>query len=74
MFDFIDVIQIPAYLCMQTELTTKAAEKGKTINLKKGQFLSPNDVEKIVLKIKSTGNDSITITERGTCFGYRSYD
>ena len=47
---------------MQTELTTKAAEKGKSINLKKGQFLSPNDVEKIVLKIKSTGNN--TITER----------
>ena len=56
---------------MQTELTTKAAEKGKSINLKKGQFLSPNDVEKIVLKIKSTGNNNITITERGTCFGYR---
>ena len=71
LYDFIDVIQIPAYLCMQTELTTKAAEKGKTINLKKGQFISPNDVEKIVLKIKSTGNDNITITERGTCFGYR---
>ena len=71
LYDFIDVIQIPAYLCMQTELTTEAAKKGKTINLKKGQFLSPNDVEKIVLKIKSTGNDNITITERGTCFGYR---
>jgi 2-dehydro-3-deoxyphosphooctonate aldolase (KDO 8-P synthase) len=70
-FDFIDVIQIPAYLCMQTELTLKAAKKGKTINLKKGQFLSPNDVEKIVLKIKSSGNNNITITERGTCFGYR---
>ena len=50
---------------------TEAAKKGKTINLKKGQFLSPNDVEKIVLKIKSTGNDNITMTERGTCFGYR---
>lgn len=71
LFDFIDVIQIPAYLCMQTELTLKAAEKGKTINIKKGQFLSPNDVEKIVLKIKSSGYSNITITERGTCFGYR---
>ena len=52
LFEFIDVIQIPAYLCMQTELTTEAAKKGKSINIKKGQFLSPSDVEKVVLKIK----------------------
>ena len=56
---------------MQTELTVEAAKKNKSINIKKGQFLSPYDVEKIVLKIKSTGNKDITITERGTCFGYR---
>ncbi|MDA9653742.1 3-deoxy-8-phosphooctulonate synthase [Candidatus Pelagibacter sp.] len=71
LFKFIDIIQIPAYLCMQTELTTAMAKTGKSINLKKGQFLSPSDVEKIVMKIKSAGNDKITITERGTCFGYR---
>lgn len=71
LFNYIDVIQIPAYLCMQTELTVEAAKKNKSINIKKGQFLSPYDVEKIVLKIKSTGNKDITITERGTCFGYR---
>ena len=71
LFKYIDVIQIPAYLCMQTELTNKIAKTGKTINIKKGQFLSPNDVEKIVFKIKSAGNNNITITERGTCFGYR---
>ena len=71
LFDYIDVIQIPAYLCMQTELTTAVAKKGKSINLKKGQFVSPYDVEKIIMKIKSAGNNNITITERGTCFGYR---
>lgn len=71
LFKFIDVIQIPAYLCMQTELTTEIAKTGKKINVKKGQFLSPNDVEKIVMKIESAGNNDITITERGTCFGYR---
>lgn len=71
LFKFIDVIQIPAYLCMQTELTNKVAKTGKTINIKKGQFLSPSDVYKIVKKIESAGNNKITITERGTCFGYR---
>jgi 2-dehydro-3-deoxyphosphooctonate aldolase (KDO 8-P synthase) len=62
LFKFIDIIQIPAYLCMQTELTTEIAKTGKTINVKKGQFLSPNDVEKIVMKIESAGNNKITIT------------
>ena len=56
---------------MQTELTTAIAKTGKKINVKKGQFLSPEDVEKIVMKIEGAGNDKITITERGTCFGYR---
>ncbi|MFH1823652.1 MAG: 3-deoxy-8-phosphooctulonate synthase [Candidatus Firestonebacteria bacterium] len=65
-----DVIQIPAYLCQQTELTLKVAETGKVVNIKKGQFLSPLDVKKIVNKVKTTGNNKIIITERGTIFGY----
>jgi 2-dehydro-3-deoxyphosphooctonate aldolase (KDO 8-P synthase) len=67
----IDVIQVPAYLCMQTELTLKMGLTNKKINIKKGQFLSPEDTLKIVKKIESTGNKSISITERGACFGYR---
>ncbi len=67
----IDVMQIPAYLCMQTELVTSMAKKGKQINIKKGQFLSPADTIKIVRKIENEGNKKISITERGTCFGYR---
>lgn len=67
----VDIIQIPAYLCMQTELVIAMARTGKTINIKKGQFLHPEDVEKIVLKIESVGNKRIILTERGTCFGYR---
>jgi 2-dehydro-3-deoxyphosphooctonate aldolase (KDO 8-P synthase) len=69
--DLIDIIQIPAYLCMQTELTLKIAKQKKKINIKKGQFLHPEDVKNIIKKIESTGNKDITITERGTCFGYR---
>lgn len=67
-----DVIQIPAYLCQQTELTLKVAETGKVVNIKKGQFLSPFDIKKIVNKVKSTGNNKIIITERGTIFGYNN--
>jgi len=67
----IDIIQVPAYLCMQTELVVAMARTGKTINIKKGQFLHPEDVEKIVKKIESVGNKRIILTERGTCFGYR---
>lgn len=69
--DVVDVLQFPAYLCMQTELTLKMAKTGKTINVKKGQFLHPEDVLKIIKKIESVGNKNIMITERGTCFGYR---
>lgn len=69
--DVVDILQIPAYLCMQTELVLKIASVGKPVNIKKGQFLHPEDVGKIVKKIESTGNRNIMITERGTCFGYR---
>lgn len=68
----LDVIQIPAFLCRQTDLLLAAADTKLLINIKKGQFLSPKDVEFIIEKIKSRGNDSIYITERGTTFGYRN--
>jgi len=69
--DSVDILQVPAYLCMQTELILAMARTGKTINIKKGQFLHPEDVKKIVKKVESTGNHRILLTERGTCFGYR---
>jgi len=68
----LDVIQIPAYLCMQTELTLKIAKTGKVVNVKKGQFLAPEDVGHIVKKIEETGNTNILLTERGSCFGYHN--
>jgi len=67
-----DIIQIPAFLCRQTDLIVSAASTGKTINIKKGQFLAPWDVSNIVQKALSAGNDKILITERGTCFGYNN--
>jgi len=68
----VDIIQIPAFLCRQTDLILAAAESGKPVNIKKGQFLSPWDVGNIVAKIESTGNRKILITERGSCFGYNN--
>ena len=65
-----DIIQIPAFLCRQTDLLIAASNTGKPINVKKGQFLSPRKVKNIVEKIKSTGNDRILITERGNTFGF----
>jgi 2-dehydro-3-deoxyphosphooctonate aldolase (KDO 8-P synthase) len=70
--EVLDVIQIPAYLCMQTELTLKVAKTGKVVNVKKGQFLAPEDVGHIVKKIEEAGNDRILLTERGSCFGYHN--
>ncbi|MBC8555168.1 MAG: 3-deoxy-8-phosphooctulonate synthase [Candidatus Brocadiales bacterium] len=70
--DVLDVIQIPAFLCRQTDLLLHAAKTGKPINIKKGQFLSPWDVEHIAEKILSTGNKNIIFTERGTMFGYNN--
>lgn len=69
--DVVDVLQLPAYLCMQTELVLKIARVGKAVNIKKGQFLHPEDIIHIIRKIESVGNRNITVTERGTCFGYR---
>jgi 2-dehydro-3-deoxyphosphooctonate aldolase (KDO 8-P synthase) len=68
--DVLDVIQIPAYLCMQTILVVEAAKTGKTINLKHGQFVAPENMQKPVRKIESQGNKNIILTERGYTFGY----
>jgi 2-dehydro-3-deoxyphosphooctonate aldolase (KDO 8-P synthase) len=66
----LDIIQIPAFLCRQTDLVVKAAETGKAINIKKGQFMSPFEMSNVIAKAESTGNSSILLTERGTTFGY----
>ena len=68
----IDIIQIPAFLCRQTDLLVAAGNTKKIINVKKGQFLSPYDIPNIIEKIKSTKNENIMITERGTSFGYNN--
>jgi 2-dehydro-3-deoxyphosphooctonate aldolase (KDO 8-P synthase) len=68
----LDVIQIPAFLCRQTDLLLAAGRTGKPINLKKGQFLSPWDMAHAVEKIRSTGNPNVLLTERGTSFGYHN--
>lgn len=70
--EVLDIIQIPAFLSMQTRLTLAVAKTGKVINVKKGQFLAPQDVKNIIKKIESTGNDKILLTERGTFFGYHN--
>jgi len=70
--EVLDVIQIPAFLCRQTEIILAAARTGKTVNIKKGQFLAPGDVKNIIDKVISAGNDNIMITERGTTFGYNN--
>lgn len=67
-----DVLQIPAFLCRQTDLVLAAARTGRVINIKKGQFLAPWDVENIIRKVASTGNRKIVLTERGTSFGYNN--
>jgi 2-dehydro-3-deoxyphosphooctonate aldolase (KDO 8-P synthase) len=68
----LDVIQIPAFLCRQTDLLLAAAGTGRPINLKKGQFLAPQDVSQAIGKIESAGNDQILLTERGSSFGYNN--
>jgi 2-dehydro-3-deoxyphosphooctonate aldolase (KDO 8-P synthase) len=68
----LDVIQIPAFLCRQTDLLLSAAKTGKPINIKKGQFLSPYDMKNVAEKVHSQGNDKIILTERGTSFGYNN--
>ena len=70
--DVLDIIQIPAFLCRQTDLIIAAANTGKPVNIKKGQFLSPWDMKSVVEKIRSAGNGQILLTERGACFGYNN--
>lgn len=68
----LDVIQIPAFLCRQTDLILAAAKTGKPVNIKKGQFLAPWDMKSVVEKMSGTGNERILLTERGACFGYNN--
>lgn len=68
----VDVIQIPAFLCRQTDLLIAAGESGAVVNIKKGQFLAPWDIHNVVAKVESTGNTRILLTERGTSFGYNT--
>lgn len=67
-----DILQIPAFLCRQTDLLQAAAENGRVVNVKKGQFLAPWDVANIIEKLEATGNRQIMLTERGTSFGYNN--
>ena len=67
----VDVLQIPAFLCRQTELLVAAAETGKVVSIKKGQFLSGESMQHAVQKVKDTGNDKVWLTERGNSFGYQ---
>ncbi len=68
----VDMLQIPAFLCRQTDLVVAAAKTGKVVNVKKGQFLAPWDVPNIVKKVTDSGNPNVCITERGTSFGYNT--
>lgn len=68
---YVDVLQIPAFLCRQTDLLIAAAETGKVVNVKKGQFLSGESMKFAVEKVKGAGNDKVMLTERGTTFGYQ---
>ena len=70
--EYVDIIQIPAFLCRQTDLLISAAKTNKVINVKKGQFLAPWDMKNVVKKIESSDNTNILITERGTSFGYNT--
>jgi 2-dehydro-3-deoxyphosphooctonate aldolase (KDO 8-P synthase) len=70
--EVLDIIQIPAYLSMQTSITLAAAKTGKPVNVKKGQFLDPGDMKNIIGKLEKAGNDQILLTERGSCFGYHN--
>ncbi len=72
MADHVDILQVPAFLCRQTDLLKAAAETGKVINIKKGQFLAPWDVENIVKKMDHFGNEQVILTERGASFGYNT--
>ena len=68
----VDILQIPAFLCRQTDLLVAAARTGRVVNVKKGQFLAPGDMRHVVAKITAAGNDQVIVTERGTTFGYNN--
>lgn len=68
--EYVDVLQIPAYMCQQTSLVIACGETGRPVNIKKGQFLAPETMDSAVSKIRSTGNKNVLLTERGACFGY----
>jgi len=70
--EIVDILQIPAFLCRQTDFVLAVANSGKVVNVKKGQFLAPWDMGNIVEKIRATGNDQILLTERGVSFGYNN--
>lgn len=70
--NYVDVLQIPAFLCRQTELLIAAGESSKVVNIKKGQFLAPDDMSHAAEKVASTGNKKILLTERGSTFGYHN--
>ena len=70
--EVLDVLQVPAFLCRQTDFVVEVARAGKPVNVKKGQFLAPSDVVRVIEKVASTGNTRLLITERGTTFGYHN--
>jgi 2-dehydro-3-deoxyphosphooctonate aldolase (KDO 8-P synthase) len=70
--DFVDVLQIPAFLCRQTDLLVAAAKSGRAVNIKKGQFVSPSDMRHAVDKVRESGNERVLLTERGSSFGYNN--
>ena len=70
--DVVDILQIPAFLCRQTDLLIAAAKTGRVVNVKKGQFLAPWDMKNVVAKVVGSGNASVLVTERGTSFGYNT--
>ena len=70
--EVVDALQIPAFLCRQTDLLVAAGQSGRAVNVKKGQFLSPGEMSRVVEKVVSTGNHRLLLTERGTSFGYNN--
>lgn len=70
--EVLDILQIPAFLCRQTDLLYRAAKSGKTVNVKKGQFMSPKDMRNVVDKLREAGSENILLTERGASFGYNN--
>jgi len=70
--EVVDVLQIPAFLCRQTDLLIAAAKTGRAVNVKKGQFVAPQDMRHAVEKIRESGNENVSLTERGASFGYHN--